>query len=152
GQADVRLVVPRELLNQADQSARTFTFVMGGIAFLSLLIGGIGIMNISLATVTERTREIGIRRALGGKRKHIIMQFLVETMSLSITGGLFGIGAGVGLAVLIQFIAGDAFPTHVAVASVLLSFTISALVGILAGLYPAVVAAYKDPIEALRHD
>ncbi|MEI8196863.1 MAG: ABC transporter permease [Phycisphaerae bacterium] len=152
GQADVRLVVPRELLNQADQSARTFTFVMGGIAFLSLLIGGIGIMNISLATVTERTREIGIRRALGGKRKHIIMQFLVETMSLSITGGLFGIGAGVGLAVLIQFIAGDAFPTHVAVASVVLSFTISALVGILAGLYPAVVAAYKDPIEALRHD
>jgi putative ABC transport system permease protein len=151
-QSDVKLFVPRELLNQANQANLMFNLVMGGIAVLSLLIGGIGIMNISLATVTERTREIGIRRALGGKRKHIVSQFLIETTTLSLAGGLLGIGAGVGLALVIQFSAGDAFPTAVTLWSVVLSFSISVLVGIIFGVYPAYVAAHKDPIEALRHD
>jgi putative ABC transport system permease protein len=151
-QSDVKLFVPRELLNQANQANLMFNLVMGGIAVLSLLIGGIGIMNISLATVTERTREIGIRRALGGKRKHIVSQFLIETTTLSLTGGLLGIVAGVGLALVIQYLAGDAFPTAVTLWSVALSFTISVLVGIIFGVYPAYVAAHKDPIEALRHD
>jgi putative ABC transport system permease protein len=151
-QSDVKLFVPRELLNQANQANMMFNLVMGGIAVLSLLIGGIGIMNISLATVTERTREIGIRRALGGKRKHIVSQFLIETTALSLTGGLLGIGAGVGLAVVIQYFAGDDFPTAVTLWSVALSFSISVLVGIIFGVYPAYVAAHKDPIEALRHD
>jgi putative ABC transport system permease protein len=150
--SDVKLFVPRELLNQANQAALMFNLVMGGIAVLSLLIGGIGIMNISLATVTERTREIGIRRALGGKRKHIVSQFLIETTTLALAGGVLGIGAGVGLAVAIQTLAGDSFPTAVTAWSVLASFSISATVGIIFGVYPAYVAAHKDPIEALRHD
>lgn len=151
-QSDVKLFIPRELLNQANQAALMFNLVMGGIAVLSLLIGGIGIMNISLATVTERTREIGIRRALGAKRRHIVWQFLIETTTLSLAGGLLGIGAGVGLAVAIQWLAGDSFPTSVTPWSVLASFSISATVGIVFGVYPAYVAAHKDPIEALRHD
>ena len=150
--SDVKLFVPRELLNQAMQANMMFNLVMGGIAVLSLLIGGIGIMNISLATVTERTREIGIRRALGGKRKHIVSQFLIETTTLSLTGGILGIGAGVGLAVAIQLLAADSFPTAVSLWSVMLSFSISVMVGIIFGVYPAYVAANKDPIEALRHD
>lgn len=150
-QSDVKLFVPRELLNQANQANGMFNRVMGGIAILSLLIGGIGIMNISLATVTERTREIGIRRALGGKRKHIVAQFLIETTALSLAGGLLGIGLGIGLAVCVQHFAGEAFPTSVTLWSVVASFTISATVGIIFGVYPAQVASHKDPIEALRH-
>src|SRR5262249_54486033 len=94
-QPDVAVAVPLELIRQAGEGQWLWNVVLGGVALLSLLIGGIGIMNISLATVTERTREIGIRRALGGKRKHIIMQFLIETMTLSVVGGLVGVGAGI---------------------------------------------------------
>ena len=155
-QPDVAVAVPLELIRQAEEGQWLWNIVLGGVAFLSLLIGGIGIMNISLATVTERTREIGIRRALGGKRRHIIMQFLIETMTLSIVGGLVGVGAGVivpiGITWAVKYFADKGFPTYVTPASVLLSFTISAGVGVLAGLYPAVVAANKDPIESLRHD
>jgi len=151
-QRDVLVSVPRELLNKANQDNRTFNLVMGGIAVLSLLVGGIGIMNISLATVTERTREIGVRRALGGKRRHIIVQFLIETTTLSVSGGIFGVIGGVGLALLVGKVWEDSFPTHVSVWSVLVSFAISASVGIVFGVYPAYVAAHKDPIEALRHD
>jgi len=151
-QVDVKVDVPRELLNQANETQRTFNLVMGMIAALSLIVGGIGIMNISLATVTERTREIGIRRALGGKRRHIIVQFLVETTALSVSGGGFGMLSGIGLAVFVGTMWRDSFPTHVTLWSVLLSFAISAGVGIGFGVYPAIVAAHKDPIEALRHD
>ena len=151
-QADVSVFIPRELLNQANATQRMFNFIMGGIAFLSLLVGGIGIMNISLATVTERTREIGIRRALGGKRLHIITQFLIETTCLSVSGGVVGVVGGVGLALLVGALSEGAYPTHVTLWSVVLSFAISASVGIIFGLYPAIVAAHKDPIEALRHD
>jgi len=149
---DVQTIVPRELLNQANQAAFLWSVVMGCIAGLSLLIGGIGIMNISLATVTERTREIGVRRALGARRIHIVAQFLVETTTLSVAGGLLGIVMGIGLAVGIQLLVGDNFPTAVTWWPVVLSFTISAAVGIGFGVYPAYVAAHKDPIEALRHD
>ena len=143
--SDVKLFVPRELLNQANQAALMFNLVMGGIAVLSLLIGGIGIMNISLATVTERTCEIGIRRALGGKRRHIVSQFLIETTTLSLAGGVLGIWRG-GAAVAIEFLAADAFPTAVTPWSVALSFSISVMVGIVFGVYPAYVAAqHKDP-------
>lgn len=151
-QADVEIFVPRELLNQANKTQRLFNFVLGGIALLSLLIGGIGIMNISLATVTERTREIGIRRALGAKRLHIILQFLIETTALSVIGGLLGVAGGILLPKLITLATSGEFPTYVTLISVAVSFSISAGVGIAAGLYPAIVAAHKDPIEALRHD
>jgi putative ABC transport system permease protein len=152
GQRDVQVRVPRELLRQADEQQRLFNFIMVGIAFLSLLVGGIGIMNISLATVTERTREIGVRRALGGKRQHIITQFLIETTCLSVAGGLAGVAGGIGLAILVDWLSAGSYPTHVTAWSVILSFAISAGVGIVFGLYPAIVAAHKDPIEALRHD
>ena len=144
--------VPRELLRQAENQQRTWNFIMVAIAFLSLLVGGIGIMNISLASVTERTREIGVRRALGGKRAHIIMQFLIETTCLSVSGGLVGVMGGIGGAILVGSLFNGSYPTHVTLSSVLFSFGISAGVGVLFGLYPAIVAAHKDPIEALRHD
>ena len=151
-QQDVVIKVPRELLNQAEWTQMIFSIVMGCIAGLALIVGGIGIMNISLASVTERTREIGVRRALGARQVHIILQFLIETATLSFTGGFIGIGGGFLCAMILGFILRDVFPTYVTLWSVLLSFLISVSVGILAGLYPAIVAAKKDPIEALRHD
>ena len=124
--------------------------MLGSIAGISLLVGGIGIMNIMLAAVTERTREIGIRRAIGAKRRQIIKQFLIETVVLSTTGGLTGIAVGLLIPWLITSLAG--MPTLVTPISLLLSLGISMIIGIVFGLYPAVRAARLDPIEALRHE
>ena len=155
-QADVTLDVPLELLRQFEEQQWVWNIVLLFIAALSLIVGGIGIMNITLATVTERTREIGIRRALGGKKRHIITQFLIETTVLSGIGGVVGVAAGIaappGVTWAVKHFAEKSFPTHVTATSVIVSFSISAAVGILAGLYPAIVAANKDPIESLRHD
>ncbi|HEX8201317.1 MAG TPA: ABC transporter permease [Isosphaeraceae bacterium] len=147
---DVDMIVPYDLLLQAQRSAQVFSFVLGAIAFISLLVGGIGIMNIMLATVTERTREIGIRRALGAKRRDITQQFLIETIVLSGIGGLLGVVIGVNVPSLIVYF--SAIKAYVTPNSVLLSFGISVLVGIVFGLYPAQRAARMDPIEALRHE
>jgi putative ABC transport system permease protein len=148
---DVDMVVPYDLLLEAKRTARQFSIILGTIASISLLVGGIGIMNIMLATVTERTREIGIRRALGAKRHDITQQFLIETVVLSGVGGLLGVTLGVSIPqVIIYFI-----PDQKAIVtgfSVLLSFGISVAIGILFGLYPARRAALMDPIEALRHE
>jgi putative ABC transport system permease protein len=147
---DVELIVPLELIEQAERTARQWAFVLGAIASISLIVGGIGIMNIMLATVTERTREIGIRRALGAKRHDITEQFLIESVVLSGVGGVLGVCVGVGLPFIITKVAQmEAFVTPI---SVILSFGISVGVGILAGLYPALRAAQMDPIEALRHE
>jgi len=146
---DYRVSVPLALLRQAERTKRTFNIVLGSIAGISLLVGGIGIMNIMLASVTERTREIGIRRAIGARRRQIVGQFLVETVVLSVLGGLFGVGLGVGVPWLIEKFAG--MPTLVTTWSVVLAVGISGAVGILFGLYPAVRAANVDPIVALRH-
>ena len=146
---DYQLSVPLALLRQAEATKRTFNIVLGSIACISLLVGGIGIMNIMLASVTERTREIGIRRAIGAKRRQIISQFLIETVVLSTTGGLIGIGIGIFIPWMITLIAG--MPTVVTPLSLILSLGISLAVGIIFGLYPAVRAAGLDPIEALRH-
>lgn len=148
--ADYELVVPLELLRQAEETKRIFNIVLGCIAGISLLVGGIGIMNIMLATVTERTREIGIRRALGAKRGDITLQFLVETMVLTSFGGFLGILLGVIVPGLVTRFAG--MRTIVTLESLVLAFGISAAAGILFGLYPAWRAAYMDPIEALRHE
>ncbi len=148
---DYVINVPLDLLLQKEKQARIWNLVMGSIAGISLLVGGIGIMNIMLASVTERTREIGIRRALGAKRRDIIQQFLVETVVLSVVGGMSGILIGIFGAKIVAYYAAD-FPTIVTMYSVVLSFGISAAVGVIFGLYPAWKAAYMDPIEALRHE
>jgi putative ABC transport system permease protein len=147
---DTELTVPLDLIEQAERAQRVFTLVLAAIAGISLVVGGIGIMNIMLATVTERTREIGIRRALGAKRRDIAWQFLVETLTLSSAGGLLGVGAGVTLALLVTYRFG--FPTILRAWSVLLAFGVSLAVGLVFGTYPAYRAARLDPIEALRHE
>jgi len=147
---DYRISVPLALLRQAEATKRNFNIVLGSIAGISLLVGGIGIMNIMLASVTERTREIGVRRAIGAKRKQIVVQFLIETMVLSTLGGFVGIGIGVSIPWLVTRFSG--MPTVVTPESLVLSVGISMAVGIVFGLYPAVRAANLDPIEALRHE
>lgn len=147
---DYSMSVPLALLRQAEATQRTFNIVLGSIAGISLLIGGIGIMNIMLASVTERTKEIGIRRAIGAKRKQIIGQFLIETVVLSVTGGLIGIGIGLLIPWLITIFA--QMPTAVTMWSVMLSVVISVGIGVVFGMYPAMRAANLDPIVALRHE
>ncbi|KPK84651.1 MAG: macrolide export ATP-binding/permease MacB [Phycisphaerae bacterium SM23_33] len=147
---DYRISVPLALLRQAEATKRTFNIVLGSIAGISLLVGGIGIMNIMLASVTERTREIGIRRAIGAKQRQIIGQFLIETIVLSTVGGLIGIAIGMMIPWLVTRLAG--MPTIVPAYGIVLSLCISVGVGIVFGLYPAVRAAKMDPIVALRHE
>ncbi len=147
---DYAIEVPLEMLKQAERTKRIFNIVLGSIAAISLLVGGIGIMNIMLASVTERTREIGIRRALGAKRRDIVVQFLVETVMLSGAGGLMGVGLGMIIPFLVQHFAG--MKTIVTLWSPLLAFSISAIIGVVFGLYPALRAAAMDPVEALRHE
>ena len=147
---DYEVVVPLELLARAEETKRIFNIVLGSIAGISLLVGGIGIMNVMLATVTERTREIGIRRALGAKRRHIVTQFLVETICLSVGGGLLGVGLGLTIPMLISRFAD--MVTIVTPTMPVFAFAISAGIGVVFGIYPAWRAADMDPVEALRHE
>jgi len=147
---DYEIIVPLDLLRQAERTKRIFNIVLGAIAAISLLVGGIGIMNIMLATVTERTREIGIRRALGAKKKDIVLQFLIETVLLSATGGIIGVALGLAIPHFIQYFA--ELKTIVTFWSPMIAFSISALVGVVFGIYPAMRAANMDPVEALRHE
>ena len=172
GKSDYDVIVPLELLRQADQIRQIFNIVLGSIAAISLVVGGIGIMNIMLATVTERTREIGIRRALGARQRDIIYQFLTETIVLSGAGGLIGIMLGLATPLAFQGIkhivhnfildrsSGESpmakifseMEPRIAVWSLPVAFGISVSIGIIFGLYPARSAARMDPIEALRHE
>jgi putative ABC transport system permease protein len=149
-QNDTALTVPLDLLEKAEETQRIFTLVLGAIASISLIVGGIGIMNIMLATVTERTREIGIRRSLGAKRRDIALQFLVETVVLASTGGLLGVGLGIALSHLVTHF--FAFPTIIRPWSPFLAFAVAVVVGLIFGTFPARRAAHMDPIEALRHE
>ncbi|MGD9159815.1 MAG: FtsX-like permease family protein, partial [Desulfobacteraceae bacterium] len=147
---DYEMSVPLALLRQAEATKRTMNIVLGSIACISLLVGGIGIMNIMLASVTERTREIGIRRAIGAKKKQIIVQFLIETVVLSTIGGILGLGLGITIPLFITLFSG--MPTVITAFSIMLPFIISIGIGIIFGIYPAARAAEVDPIIALRHE
>jgi putative ABC transport system permease protein len=150
GMEDFEIVVPSELLAQAQRTQRVFNVVMGSIAAISLLVGGIGIMNVMLTTVTERTREIGIRRAVGATRRTILVQFLIETVLVSTVGGSAGILFGAVMAKSINLFAG--WETIVSPTATLLAFVISALVGVIFGLVPAQRAARMTPVHALRFE
>ena len=149
-QQDYKMYVPLALLRQAEAQARIWKWTLFSIAAISLLVGGIGIMNIMLASVTERTREIGIRRAIGATKRQIVGQFLIETVVLSAVGGLVGIIVGPTIARFITYF--SEMKTIVPLDSILLSIGISMTVGIVFGLYPAIRAANLDPIVALRHE
>ena len=147
---DWGMVVPLELLKQREQTQNIFTIVMGSIAGISLVVGGIGIMNIMLASVYERRKEIGTRRALGAQKADILLQFLIETVFLTSTGGVAGILLGVGIARTITYYSG--MPTVYSLWSILLSLAISSLVGVIFGTYPAYKAAQQNPITVLRSE
>ncbi|MGB9586886.1 MAG: ABC transporter permease, partial [Armatimonadota bacterium] len=134
----------------AEQMSRTFTMLLAGIATVSLLVGGIGIMNIMLVSVTERTREIGIRKAVGAKSKDILMQFLVESMVLSLVGGFAGIILGIAGAKVLASISG--WEAVVSIPAIVLAFSFAATVGIFFGIYPARKASSLRPIDALRYE
>ena len=140
----------QEIMEMATSTAKTMTILLGAIAGVSLLVGGIGIMNIMLVSVTERTREIGVRMAVGARGSDILLQFLVEAVVLSVGGGLAGIGLGVGIAKIVSAKVG--WNTLVSPESVVLAFAFSAVIGIFFGFYPARKAAGLDPIEALRYE
>ena len=147
---DFSLVVPAELLAEQKRTQRIFEMVMVAIASISLMVGGIGIMNIMLASILERTHEIGVRRAVGARQGDVLRQFLVEAILISFVGGLLGIACGFGLSRLVAFMAG--WSTIVTLNSILLAFLVSVSVGLIFGIYPAAKAARLDPVEALRHD
>jgi len=147
---DYTVTVPAGLLEQRKQTQFIFNIVMICIAGISLLVGGIGIMNIMLATVLERTREIGIRRAIGARQKDIVRQFLTEAVMISIAGGLIGIAFGFALSQIIASAAG--WSTVVTTSSIAVAFGVSVFIGLLFGIYPAVQAAKLDPIEAIRYE
>jgi putative ABC transport system permease protein len=147
---DFTVVVPAGVLAAKERTAAIFALVMICIAGISLLVGGIGIMNIMLATVLERTREIGIRRAIGARQSDIVRQFLTEAVLISMLGGSIGIAFGVGLSFVIGAAAG--YSTVVTTISIAVAFGVSVGIGILFGAYPAVQAAKLDPIEAIRYE
>jgi putative ABC transport system permease protein len=150
GAADFAIIVPAELLAERRKTEQLFNTVMVAIASISLLVGGIGIMNIMLAAILERTREIGVRRAVGAKQRDIIRQFVVEAVLISFAGGIVGVVLGFGMSELIARFAG--WSTVVTVTSVLLAFVVSISVGLIFGTYPALKAARLDPVEAIRYE
>jgi putative ABC transport system permease protein len=150
GAGDFSIVSPAELLAEQRRTQRIFEMVMVAIASISLLVGGIGIMNIMLASVLERTREIGVRRAIGARQRDVVRQFLIETTIISLSGGVAGILLGVGLSQLIGVLAG--WSTIVTTSSIVLAFGVSVAIGIVFGLYPAVRASRLDPVKALHYE
>ena len=147
---DFEVQVPYELLLQEEATQRVFSIVMGSIAAISLLVGGIGIMNIMLANIFERTREIGTRRALGARKRDILFQFLLESTILTALGGGVGLTLGILIARLVEHFAH--MNTAITMPSVVVSLAVSIFTGVIFGTYPAWKAANLDPIEALRHE
>jgi putative ABC transport system permease protein len=150
GADDYTLVVPAELLAEQQRTKRIFDIVMVALASISLLVGGIGIMNIMLASVLERTREIGVRRAIGARRTDIIRQFVMETTLIAVAGGTLGLLLGTSMSRLIASFAG--WSTIISSASLVLAFCVSVLIGLVSGVYPAMKAARLDPVQALHYE
>jgi putative ABC transport system permease protein len=150
GANDYSVIVPAELLAEEKRTERLFNAVMVAIASISLLVGGIGIMNIMLASILERTREIGVRRAVGARQSDVVRQFVIEAVMISVVGGSFGIVFGFVMSRFIAWLAG--WSTIVTAPSILLAFFVSITVGLVFGIYPAVKAARLDPVEAIRHE
>jgi putative ABC transport system permease protein len=149
-QGDFSVIVPAELLAEQRRTERLFSIVMVAIASISLLVGGIGIMNIMLASILERTREIGVRRAVGARQMDIVRQFVIEAILISFVGGVMGILFGFGMSRVIALVAG--WSTIVTASSILLAFMVSVSVGLVFGIYPALQAARLDPVEAIRYE
>jgi putative ABC transport system permease protein len=150
GAQEFDVVVPRELLAQRFRTQRTFSIVIGSVAALALLIGGIGIMNMMLTSVSERTQEIGLRRTVGATRRHVTVQFLVEALLMTLGGGVLGVGIGAGAALAITAYAG--WQTHISAVAVLIASVVSVGVGLVFGLYPAIKAARLEPVDAVRYE
>jgi putative ABC transport system permease protein len=150
GAGDVEVIVPRELLNQRYRTQRTFSVVVGSVAALALIVGGIGIMNIMLTSVMERTHEIGIRRTVGATRRDVAVQFLTESLMMTVSGGLLGILIGVLVSLGITAYAG--WSTHISLVAVLLACSVSLAVGLGFGIYPAMRAARLEPVDAVRYE
>ena len=148
--SDYKVTIPQELLEQQRKQRRLWNIVFLSVSLISLVVGGIGIMNIMLSTVTERTREIGIRRALGARRVDIVVQFLVESVTLATVGGVIGVGMGVLIPMLVKQTVG--LSMVVTLPALFLPMLVAILVGLCSGLYPAIRAARLDPITALRHE
>ena len=151
GAADFSVSTQKQLLSSFTQITNVLTYGLAGIAAISLLVGGIGVMNIMLVSVTERTREIGVRKALGASNANILSQFLIEAVLLSVFGGLVGIGIGVGVSALLPSISAN-LPTTVTLSSVLLASGVSVLIGVVFGVLPAYRSARLEPVEALRRE
>jgi len=147
---DYAIVIPEDLLEQRQRTQGIFNIVMGAIASISLLVGGIGIMNIMLASVLERTSEIGLRRAIGAKKLDIRMQFMAEAIAISLAGGIIGVALGWGISRAVAIFSG--WSTIITTVSVVLSFGVSSAIGLIFGIYPAVQASNLDPIECLRYE
>lgn len=150
GMVDFEITIPELLLKQQQRTERIFNIVLGAIAGISLLVGGIGIMNIMLASVMERIKEIGLRLSIGAKKADIILQFLFEAIMISVTGGIIGVILGISMAIIISNIA--EIPTIISISSVLISFGVAAAVGLIFGIAPARKAANQDPITSLRYE
>ncbi|NLJ01107.1 MAG: FtsX-like permease family protein, partial [Bacteroidales bacterium] len=147
---DYSIVIPYELLKQEEKERRIYNFLLGAIAAISLLVGGIGIMNIMLATVMERTREIGIRRAVGARKIDIMGQFVTESVAISITGGIIGVFVGVILSLIVSLFTD--ITTHIRPYSVFIAFSFSVIVGVSFGYLPAKNAANLKPVDSIRHE
>ena len=154
GEDDFTITNQQEILETLEETTDTFVVFLGAIASISLLVGGIGIMNIMLVSVTERTREIGVRKAMGATRRDVMLQFLTEATVLSLSGGIIGLLSGVGLSRLIDGsgVLGEDFKTLVSADIAVLALVVSAAIGLFFGIYPAMRAARLHPIEALRYE
>ena len=147
---DYNIVIPHELLKQEEKEQQIYNFLLGAIAAISLLVGGIGIMNIMLATVMERTREIGIRRAIGARKRDIMSQFVTEAVFISITGGLIGVILGIGLSLTVRLFTD--VTTCIRLYSIIIAFTFSVIVGVCFGYLPARNAANLKPVDSIRYE